>query len=334
MINDTVFALAIGLLVMLAVGGLVYTAFFSSVQSEAQVSKRLEAVSDRQKVASERRAAADTASRKRSIQSALKEFEQRQQAKVKQVNAPTLSVRLEQSGLGWSKRTFLIVSVLTAALGLGLGRVGLGQGLMVSLGLGVILGMGLPNWFIGFMRKRRMAAFIDELPNAVDIIVRGIKSGLPLGDCIRIIAIEAREPVRGEFRQIVEAQQLGIPVGDACLKLYERMPVQEANFFGIVISIQQKAGGNLSETLGNLSRVLRERKKMKAKIQAVSQEAKASAAIIGSLPVIVGGLVSLTSPSYIKPLFTTMTGNVLLGLGGLMMLVGVLVMRRMINFDI
>lgn len=334
MLTETVFIVAIVALVVLAVGGLAYTAFFSSVESEAQVNKRLEAVTDRQKAAGERRAAADTASRKRSIQSALKDFEARQQAKAKQVNAPTLAVRLDQSGLGWSKRTFVLVSIATGIVGLGLGLIVLGQSPLVSLGLGMILGLGLPNWFVNFMRKRRMAAFIDELPNAVDIIVRGIKSGLPLGDCIRIIAIEAREPVRSEFRQIVEAQQLGLSVGDACMKLYERAPVQEANFFGIVISIQQKAGGNLSETLGNLSRVLRERKKMKAKIKAVSQEAKASAAIIGSLPLIVGGLVSLTSPTYIKPLFTTMTGNVMLGGGALMMLCGVLVMRRMINFDI
>jgi tight adherence protein B len=333
MFSDGVLILAIVALVMLSVGGLVYTAFFASVQSEAQVSRRLEAVTDRQKVATERRAAIDTASRRRSIQSALKDFESRQHEKAKKVNAPSLAVRLEQSGLGWSKRAFFVASLVTALAGFGVGFVA-GQTALVSLGIAVILGIGLPNWFVNIMRKRRMARFIDELPNAVDIIVRGIKSGLPLGDCIRIIAIESRDPVRSEFRQIVEAQQLGLPVGEACLKLYERMPVQEANFFGIVISIQQKAGGNLSETLGNLSKVLRERKKMKAKIRAVSQEAKASAAIIGSLPLIVGGLVTLTSPTYIKPLFTTMTGNIMIGGGILMMLVGIFVMRRMINFDI
>lgn len=333
MLSDTVVILAIVVLVMLSAGGLIYAAFFTSVESEAQVTKRLEAVTDRQKLASEKRVAAETASRRRSIQSALKEFEQRQQAKTKQINKPTLSTRLEQSGLGWSKRAFFVVSALTGLAAFGLTFL-FGQGALVSGGVGLIAGLGVPNWLVGFMRKRRMAAFIDELPNAIDVVVRGIKSGLPLGDCIRIIAIEAREPVRGEFRQIVEAQQLGVTVGDACMKLYERVPVQEANFFGIVISIQQKAGGNLSEALGNLSKVLRERKKMKAKIKAVSQEAKASAAIIGSLPIIVGGLVGLTSPSYMKPLFTTMTGNILLGIGATSMLLGVLMMRRMINFDI
>lgn len=334
MFSDTLVVIAIIALVILAVGGLVYAALFTSVEGEAQVAKRLEAVTDRQRVASERRVAAESASRRRNIQTALKDFEQRQQAKAKQVNAPSLATRLDQSGLGWSKRTFYIVSAMTGLFGFVIGLTALGQKPLVALGIGLILGAGLPNWFVNYARRRRMDKFVDELPNAVDIIVRGIKSGLPLGDCIRIIAMESREPVRGEFRQIVETQQLGMPIGDACMKLYDRVPVQETNFFGIVISIQQKAGGNLSETLGNLSKVLRERKKMKAKIQAVSQEAKASAAIIGSLPLVVGGLVSLTSPTYIKPLFVTMTGNVLLGIGAVMMLLGVLVMRRMINFDI
>ena len=142
------------------------------------------------------------------------------------------------------------------------------------------------------------------MPDAVDVIVRGIKAGLPLLDSLKLIATEAPEPIRSEFRGIIETQTIGIPLGEACLKLYERIPVPEANFFGIVVSIQQRAGGNLSEALGNLSRVLRERKKMKAKIKAMSQEAKASAAIIGSLPIIVMALVWFTSPGYIELLWT------------------------------
>src|SRR4029077_20114782 len=150
-----------------------------------------------------------------------------------------------------------------------------------------------------FLKKRREQKFLHNFPDAVDVIVRGVKAGLPLGDCLRIIAAEAQEPVRGEFKVIVESQQVGISMGEACAKLHERMPLPEANFFGIVVGIQQKAGGNLSEALANLSRVLRDRKKMKAKIKAMSMEAKASAVIIGSLPVAVGLLVYLTSPDYI-----------------------------------
>ena len=163
--------------------------------------------------------------------------------------------------------------------------------------------------------------------------MRGIKAGLPLLDSMRIISIEAPEPVRGEFRSIMETQAIGMPIGEACSKLYERIPIPEANFFGIVISIQQKAGGNLSEALGNLSRVLRERKKMKAKIQAMSMEAKASASIIACLPVAVMVLVYITSPQYIELLWTHPTGRFMLAGCAVWMFMGVMVMRKMINFD-
>jgi tight adherence protein B len=330
--QDVLLIAAVVALVMLSVGAMAYAMFFSSVQNEAQVSKRLESVTDRQKVAGERRASADANVRRKNIQSAFKEFEQRQLDKAKQRSRPTLAVLLMQAGLSWSKQTFLIFSIIIGA-GAGAGAFFAGQKLLICGGIALVAALGLPRWIVGIIRKRRMNAFIDELPNSVDVIVRGIKSGLPLGDCLRIIAIEAQEPVRSEFRYIVEQQQLGITVGDACMKLYERMPLPEANFFGIVISIQQKSGGNLSEALGNLSKVLRDRKKMKAKIQAMSMEAKASASIIGALPVIVGGLVTLTSPSYMKPLVVTSTGNLLLIISGGMMLAGILVMRKMINFD-
>jgi len=135
------------------------------------------------------------------------------------------------------------------------------------------------------------------------------------------------------FSAIVESQAVGIPVGEACVKLFERMPLAECNFFGIVISIQQKSGGNLSEALGNLSKVLRERKKMKAKIKAMSMEAKASASIIGSLPIIVGMLVYFTSPQYIEMLWTHPTGRMLLAGCAIWMMMGIMVMRKMINFD-
>jgi tight adherence protein B len=124
-----------------------------------------------------------------------------------------------------------------------------------------------------------------------------------------------------------------MPLGEACLKLYERMPVPEANFFGIVVFIQQRAGGNLSEALGNLSRVLRDRKRMKAKIQAMSMEAKASGTIIGSLPLAVMTLVYITSPNYISILFTEPLGRAMLAGCAIWMGIGVLVMRKMINFD-
>ena len=175
---------------------------------------------------------------------------------------------------------------------------------------------------LSFLKKRRENKFLSQFPDAVDVIVRGIKAGLPLLDSLKLIATDAEEPVRSEFRSIVETQTIGMPIGEAAMKLYESMPVPEANFFGIVIFIQQRAGGNLSEALGNLSRVLRDRKKMKAKIQAMSQEAKASAAIIGALPLAVMTLVWITSPAYIDLLWTDPMGHVMLACSGAWMLPG------------
>jgi len=202
-----------------------------------------------------------------------------------------------------------------------------------ALGLGFAAGFGLPRWILSFLKKRREAKFLEHFPDSVDIIVRGIKAGLPLADSLKVIVNDSPEPIRSEVRQIVELQIVGMPLGEACGKLYERIPLPEANFFAIVVSIQQKAGGNLSEALGNLSRVLRDRKRMKAKITAMSTEAKASAAIIGALPIVVMTAVYVTSPAYISLLWTEPFGRIMLGASVLWMSLGVLVMRKMINFD-
>jgi tight adherence protein B len=184
--------------------------------------------------------------------------------------------------------------------------------------------LGIPRWIVIFLRARRVKAFLNEFP----------KSGLPLNDAIRLIASESLEPVRGEFRRIVESQQMGLSIPEAAMRMPETMPCPEAGFFGIVIQIQSQAGGNLSEALGNLSRVLRDRKKMKAKVQALSMEAKASAVIIGALPIIVAFLVYLSSPSYIRPLFVTSTGHLLLGIAAVWMSMGIFTMKKMMNFEV
>ncbi|MDO9058323.1 MAG: type II secretion system F family protein [Bradyrhizobium sp.] len=207
------------------------------------------------------------------------------------------------------------------------------RGLLAALGLAFAAGFGLPRWTLGYLKKRREKAFLKALPDAVDVIVRGIKAGLPLFESIKVVAADAPEPLRGEFLSIIETQAIGMPLGDACARLFERMPVPEANFFGIVIAIQQKSGGNLSEALGNLSKVLRDRKKMAEKIQAMSMEAKASAGIIGSLPPIVMLLVYLSTPEYISLLWTHPTGQLMLVGCVLWMAMGIFVMKRMINFD-
>ena len=267
-------------------------------------------------------------SRREQVEGSLKELEARRQ-KDKKVSIGT---RLMQAGLDWTPQKFWIISGVLGAVAFGLAIMGSGN-MLAAVGLAFAAGFGLPRWGVGYLKKRREKAFLKALPDAVDVIVRGIKAGLPLFDSIKVVAADAPEPLRSEFLSIIETQAIGMPLGEACGRLYDRMPVPEANFFGIVVAIQQKSGGNLSEALGNLSKVLRDRKKMAEKIQAMSMEAKASAGIIGSLPPAVMLLVYLSTPDYIALLWTHPTGQVMLVACALWMTCGVLVMKKMINFD-
>ena len=262
------------------------------------------------------------------MEGTLKEVEARRQKDSK----VTLSARLTRAGLDWEPRKFMIVSGILAVAAFAAAMFA-GGGLLGGVGMAFAAGFGLPRWMLSFLKKRREKAFLRNLPDAVDVIVRGIKAGLPLFESLKVVAADSPEPLRSEFLAIIETQAIGMPLGEACARLFERMPVPEANFFGIVIAIQQKSGGNLSEALGNLSKVLRDRKKMAEKIQAMSMEAKASAGIIGSLPPIVMLLVYMTTPDYISLLWTHPTGQLMLVGCLVWMSIGILVMKKMINFD-
>jgi tight adherence protein B len=191
----------------------------------------------------------------------------------------------------------------------------------------------LPRFYVGRKRRKYQDQFLDELPNAVEAIVRGVKTGLPLNDSIRVVAKDAKDPVKSEFARVLDQQAFGMSMTEAVQVLLDRVPLPEVNFFVVVITVQQQAGGNLSEALGNLARVLRNRKKMKQKVKAMSSEAKASAGIIGSLPFVVGILVSVVSPRYLEPLVTTSLGHIWLGIGAIMLSAGIFVMKRMVKFD-
>jgi tight adherence protein B len=320
--------LAIFVLVALAAGGVIWVFVYPFLSGERQAEQRQQSIARSEPAARVTSNTRNPKVRREQVEDTLKELELREK---KLKNVP-LQLRIAQAGLEWSKRQFIIISVV---IGVVLFMAGLltGGGIMVALGLGFAGGFGIPRWLLAFLKKRRENKFLFHFPDAVDVIVRGVKAGLPLGDCLRIIATEAEEPVRGEFKVIVESQTVGIPMGDACAKLFERMPLPEANFFGIVVSIQQRSGGNLSEALSNLSRVLRDRKKMKAKIQAMSMEAKASAVIIAALPLAVMILVYLTSPTYIELLWTHPTGRMMMACCAAWMAIVVFVMKKMINFD-
>jgi len=320
--------LALFFLVSVAIGGVAWVFIYPLMSGERKAEKRQETVTQNNPVVRASSARNAPKSRREQVEGTLKEIEVRQ-AKARSV---PLSLRIAQAGLTWSKRRFFITSGVFGAAAF-LIVLMMDVGIFAALGMGFGAAFGVPLWMLKFLKTRRESKFITAFPDAVDIIVRGIKSGLPLLDSLRIISVDSPEPVKSEFRAIVDTQAIGMPIGDACSKLFERIPIPEANFFGIVIAIQQRAGGNLSEALGNLSKVLRERKKMKQKIQAMSMEAKASASIIACLPFAVMGLVYLSSPQYIELLWTHPAGRFLMLCSAGWMTVGVLVMRKMINFD-
>lgn len=266
--------------------------------------------------------------RRKQVQETLKDLEEKQKEQKKKIS---LRTKIERAGLEIEPRTFYIASVIAGLVAMLLLKLS-GLSVVVAVLGGFVAAFGLPRWVLSYLVKRRQNAFAEEFANSIDVIVRGVKSGLPVNDCLKLIATEAPEPIRTEFQGIVEGQKVGVTLEQGLAKIYERMPLPEVNFFQIVLAIQQKTGGNLSEALGNLSKVLRERKKMRGKIQAMSQEAKASAGIIGSLPPAVMLMIYFTSPDYMSVLFTTTAGNMII-VGGLMWMgIGVLIMKKMIDF--
>jgi tight adherence protein B len=273
-------------------------------------------------------AAREREARRRSVQEVLKT----QNDALAESKRLPLQALIFQAGMMIKARAFIrnqVIVGLVAAVLLFLVQVPWYYALIIGGALGYVG----PRWLLMRRRKRYQNKFLDELPNAVEAIVRGVRSGLPLNDSIRLVAKEAKEPVKSEFQRVLDQQAVGKSMAEAVPILFDRVPVPEVNFFIVVITVQQQAGGNLSEALGNLARVLRSRKAMKLKIKAMSSEAKASAGIIGSLPFIVAILVSLTSPTYLLPLVNTTTGQLWLGIAAVMLALGVFVMRKMVAFD-
>lgn len=335
MFDQQTVTIAVGVLAALSISGLAY-ALLSPLMEREDKKERIKkiAVVDRRAAHARQVSAEDAASRRKNIASKLKQQQAVIDEKTKKTGSSkaSLDVRIKRAGLTWTTRAFWMVSGI-CGLGLCASLLALGAPIFAAVAGGISGAFGLPSWYVNFKGKRRMKAFLLEYPNAIDVIVRGMKAGLPLNDCMLIISREAAEPVRSEFKQIVEQQQLGMQLSEAVTKMYGRVPLPEVNFLAIMMAIQGQSGGNLSEPLGNLSKVVRDRRRMKAKIDAMSMEAKSSAAIIGCLPVIVTILIYLSTPEYITLLFTERMGNLLLGGCGLLMLTGVLVMRKMINFD-
>lgn len=318
----------VAVLAFVAVGG-IGLALTSGNAQPASSRKRVKAVTSGRKN-DPRKSAVDMATlkRKQTTAEALKEMT----ANEKQSRKRRVSVKgqIAQAGLTITPTIFWMMA---AGLGVVLAIAGLVIQGLIGAAAGFFIGtFGLPRWILGMLVSGRQKKFANQLADGIDIIVRGVKSGLPLGQCLRIIAAESPEPLRTEFQALVDGQAMGVPLDQSLQRMYERMPLPEVNFFAIVLVIQQKTGGNLSESLGNLSTVLRSRKLMTEKVKALSSEAKASAMIIGALPFIVMGMVYFTRPDYIMILFVHPTGHLILLGAAVMMTTGIIVMRNMVNF--
>ena len=268
----------------------------------------------------------EAAARRKQVTDSLKDLENRDKRTAK----VTMEMKLEQAGLATTVRTFIIASCISGAV---LGLVTLiVLGPLFAMAALLVGGVGLPNWFVNYLRAKRIKDFLKEFPVAIEVIIRGVKSGLPLAACLQTVAAQAREPVREEFQLIVASASIGLTIAEGIERLAERVPLPETNFFAIVVNIQQKAGGNLTEALGNLSQVLRDRITMELKVKALSSEAKSSAWIIGSLPIVIGSLIYFVSPGYLNPLWTTETGQMVLSGICIWMSLGAFFMRQMVNF--
>ncbi len=333
MFGDTLIIIAVAFMAAISVGGIAYVLIYPLLSGEAQANKRMARVAGGQGGRAKRAAANLEAQgrdqRRKQMQKTLIEMEQNHKKKKKRV---TLAMSLTQAGLDISVKVFWALSIV-CGLFTGLLILITGFQWQIAAAAAFAACLGIPRWVLKFLKKRRQNKFLAEFANAIDVIVRGIKAGLPVNDTLKVIALESPDPVGPEFQAVIDGQKLGVPLDQGLERMFERMPLAEVNFMSIVVGIQQRTGGNLGEALGNLSKVLRDRKKMQGKIKSMSQEAKSSAAIIGALPPSIMILVFITSPNYISLLWTTEIGQMMLAGSAMWMFMGVMVMRKMINFD-
>jgi tight adherence protein B len=244
-----------------------------------------------------------------------------------------LRLMIERAGMTTTARNFYITSAITGVVGTALYLL-MGYPWYWFWAAMIVFGVWLPRKYLKSKAAKRQKNFTKHFADALDVIVRGIRSGLPVGECLNIIAREAPEPVCTEFRLLIEGQKLGMTLKQALERSCRRMPTADMKFFSIVLNLQQQTGGNLAETLAGLSDVLRSRKKMADKVKAMSSEARMTATIIGSMPFLISGMIYLINPDYISLLWTDHTGKKIFYGGLTWMTMGVLIMRQMISFEI
>ena len=315
--------------VFISMVAVTFSLILPQIKARANLRQRISVASGNVSAAEVTRGIGGDSSRRRDIQSRLRQLED---AKTKKSFAVKLRETLRQAGLRLTLRNYFLLctafSVVAAILYKMTGYHPVG-----IVPVSITVGFGLPRYVLFYLTKRRVNKFTKEFANAVDIIVRGIKSGLPVSECLKIIATESPEPVAGLFLEIVESQNLGLTLEVSLERAQEQIKTPELQFFTIVLIIQGQTGGNLADTLANLSGILRDRKKMADKVKSLSSEAKSSAGIIGSLPFLMTGLLYLVNPEYLTPLFTADLGKIMIAGGLVWMSAGIFIMKQMINFE-
>jgi tight adherence protein B len=247
--------------------------------------------------------------------------------------ADRLRLRLAQTGKKWTLKQYLY-----ASLGVGVVAMALlyfrGAPLYLAFGIGAFAGLGLPHFVIGYLINKRIKNFTSNFPDAIELLVRGLKSGLPVGETLGVVAKEIPGPVGEEFKMVTEKIKIGKTMEDALQDTADRLGTAEFQFFVITLAIQRETGGNLAETLSNLADVLRKRAQMKLKIRAMSSESKASAYIVGSLPFFVFTMVWWVNPGYLAGFFYEPRLIIAGIVGAVWMSIGAFIMAKMVNFEI
>ena len=249
-------------------------------------------------------------------------------------NLGILRLRLARSGWPLKVGDFLLICLGLGATATIFLTLALDFSFWINACLGVVVGVGLPNVILQRRITGRIKKFTGLLPEALDLIVRGVRSGLPATEALKTISDEIQDPVGTEFRLVTDQMKIGVAMDEAMWATAKRLAIPEFNFLVISLSIQQETGGNLAEILEKLSDMVRRREQMRLKVKAMSSEARASAMIIGSLPFIMAGVISFVNPGYINSLFTDPRGWVMIGMGLTSLLVGLGVMSKMIKFEI
>lgn len=253
-------------------------------------------------------------------------------------NPEQMALRLRRTGKKWELSRYLLICVIVTLV---IAALGILQGipLLLCLLVGIFTGFGIPHFVVGKLINKRLLQFTSRFPDAIDLLVRGLRSGLPIAETLQAVSTEIPGPVGVEFKQVIERIRIGKSMEAALQESADTLGTPEFQFFTITLAIQRETGGNLAETLANLSEVLRKRAQMKLKIKAMSSEAKASAWIVGCLPFVVFVMVTMLNPNYVAPFFPWSElydqRVMVAGLGGLVwMSIGVGIMAKMVNFEI